>query len=212
MFDKSYLQGNKAKLLIRVSVAMMIFNLCFSFDVLAELLQFEMDKKKASEARANQITFKLRDRPPSENEFYYMCAHCATLPPKQTKYYAGPTNFIWPVNGRIVGEYDDPMSLGLLIAVPIGSEVRASDDGEIVSAGYSDALGKLVLIRHSNGFISIYGHNSELLVSKGIRVRRGQVIAKSGSTGKVGSPLLLFGLRHPEIGGGHEVLNPRIYL
>ena len=98
------------------------------------------------------------------------------------------------------------------MAVPIGSDVKASDEGEIVSASYSDEFGKLIIIRHSNGFLSIYGHNSELLVSKGFRVRRGQVIAKSGSTGNVGSPLLLFGLRHPEIGGGHEVLNPRIYL
>ncbi len=121
---------------------------------------------------------------------------------------------MWPVyvSNRIVGEYDDPGSQGLLIETPQGTEVKASDDGVVISAGQSKDLGMLVIIRHSNGFISYYGHNSALEVTKGSSVSRGQIIAKSGLRTTDHAPLLLFGLRHPEIGEGHEILNPRAYL
>ena len=54
------------------------------------------------------------------------------------------------------------------------------------------SYGKLVLIRHSYGYVSVYAHNSELLVAKGDRVKGGQVIAKSGQSGNVDSPQLFF--------------------
>ncbi len=174
----------------------------------------EEDFSSAQKDNLSSIRFKLRDRPPDKDEYFYVCGTCASLPPRRTRYYTGSTNFIWPVyiSNRIVGEYDDPGSQGLLIETPQGTPVKASDDGVIISADQSKDLGMLVIIRHSNGFISYYGHNSALEVTKGSSVSRGQVIAKSGLRTKDNAPLLLFGLRHPEIGGGHEILNPRAYL
>jgi hypothetical protein len=160
------------------------------------------------------IPFGLRDHPPTEAEYSYICATCASLPPRGTRYYTGPTNFIWPVysNDRVVGEYDDPDSQGLLIEAPVGTPVKASDDGEVIQASYSDKLGMLVFIRHPNGFISYYGYNSEVGVKKGSKVVRGQVIAKSGTRITDGAHLLLFGLRHPDIQPTLGVINPRAYL
>jgi murein DD-endopeptidase MepM/ murein hydrolase activator NlpD len=55
--------------------------------------------------------------------------------------------------------------------------------------------GNLVLVRHDNGYVSAYAHNSEITVKRGDKVRRGQVIARSGQTGNVTSPQLHFEIR-----------------
>ena len=55
--------------------------------------------------------------------------------------------------------------------------------------------GNLVLVRHSNGYVTAYAHASELLVKRGDAIKRGQVIAKSGQSGEVGSPQLHFEIR-----------------
>ena len=67
--------------------------------------------------------------------------------------------------------------------------------------------GKLVLVRHDNGFVSAYAHNGELNVKRGEKVSRGQTIAKSGSTGNVTSPQLHFELRK-----GSTPVDPTKYL
>ena len=121
---------------------------------------------------------------------------------------------MWPVyvSNRIVGEYDDPGSQGILVETPQSTLVKASDDGVVISADQSNELGLLIIIRHSNGFITYYGHNSGLEVKIGSSVSRSQVIAKSGLRTNDPAPLLLFGLRHPEIGAGYKILNPKAYL
>jgi murein DD-endopeptidase MepM/ murein hydrolase activator NlpD len=74
--------------------------------------------------------------------------------------------------------------------------VHAAEDGVVVYAGSELAgYGNLILIRHSNGFVTAYAHASEVLVKRGDQVRRGQVIAKSGKTGNVTSPQLHFEIR-----------------
>lgn len=122
-----------------------------------------------------------------------------------------PTNFIWPLKGKIIESFyisGDDINEGINIAVPVGTNVRAIDDG-IVS--YADeeikGYGKMIIIRHENGYISAYAHNSELKVSRGYRVLLGQVIAKSGQTGSVQSPQLHFELRK-----GVVPLNPIKFL
>ena len=85
---------------------------------------------------------------------------------------------------------------GINFSTPEGTPVVAIQDGEVAYADEKLAgYGKLIIIRHRNGFISAYAHNSELLVKKGDRVYRDQVIAKSGHTGNVASPQLHFELR-----------------
>lgn len=107
---------------------------------------------------------------------------------------------VWPVKGKIVRRFGEDSQgvehTGINIAVPTGTRVLASDDGVVLYA--DDGLkmyGKLVLLRHSNGMVSAYAHNSRLLVKKGEHVKKGQVIAMSGASGNVATPQLHFELR-----------------
>ncbi|MDE6260125.1 MAG: peptidoglycan DD-metalloendopeptidase family protein [Oscillospiraceae bacterium] len=122
--------------------------------------------------------------------------------------------FIWPVRGTITsnfggrslwGRYD--FHLGLDIACPTGTSVKAADGGTVIKSGWSGSYGKLVAIRHDNGYITYYAHNSSLLVSVGDKVYQGQVIARVGMTGNASGPHCHFEVR---ING--TSVNPRNYL
>ena len=115
---------------------------------------------------------------------------------------AAPTvgSMRWPVKGKIISEYGaKPNGLkneGINIAVPEGTGVRAAESGVVAYAGNElKGYGNLVLVRHSNGFVTAYAHASELMVKRGDTIKRGQIIAKSGQSGEVGSPQLHFEIR-----------------
>src|SRR4029077_18608015 len=96
--------------------------------------------------------------------------------------------FRWPVRGRVIAGFGPkPNGLqndGINLAVPEGTPVKAADDGVGAYAGHElKGYGNLVLVRHSNGFVTAYAHASEIMVKRGDSVKRGQVIAKSGQTG-----------------------------
>jgi murein DD-endopeptidase MepM/ murein hydrolase activator NlpD len=85
---------------------------------------------------------------------------------------------------------------GTDLAVPEGTPVAAAEDGVVSYAGNEFAgQGNLVLIRHSNGYSTVYAHAKELLVKRGDQIKRGQVIAHSGQTGNVNAPQLHFEVR-----------------
>ncbi len=109
---------------------------------------------------------------------------------------ASTDNFRWPAKGRVIAGYGASGNEGINIALPEGTAVKAAEDGTVAYAG-SDVkgYGKLVLVRHSNGFVSAYAHNGELDVKPGDKVKRGQTIAKSGASGNVTSPQLHFEIR-----------------
>ena len=103
--------------------------------------------------------------------------------------------FRWPARGRIISRFGDGND-GINVAVPEGTSVRAAEDGTVAYVGDEiKGYGKLVLVRHANGWVSAYANNGDLLVKKGETVKRGQVLAKSGQTGNVTSPQLHFELR-----------------
>jgi murein DD-endopeptidase MepM/ murein hydrolase activator NlpD len=109
-------------------------------------------------------------------------------------------SFRWPVQGRIISEFgtkpDGGHNDGINVAVPLGTSVKAAENGVVAYAGDElKGYGNLVLIRHSNNWVSAYAHNDEILVKRGDQVRRGQVIAKAGRTGQVNQPQLHFELR-----------------
>ena len=81
---------------------------------------------------------------------------------------------------------------GVDIAVPAGSYVRAAGDGEVSEAGEDPVYGLFVVIDHGEGYRSRYAHASQLFVETGGRVRRNEVIALSGSTGRSTAPHLHF--------------------
>jgi murein DD-endopeptidase MepM/ murein hydrolase activator NlpD len=109
-------------------------------------------------------------------------------------------SFRWPVQGRIVSEFgtkpDGGHNDGIDVAVPQGTSVKAAENGVVAYAGDElKGYGNLVLIRHSNNWVSAYAHNEEILVKRGDQVRRGQIIAKAGKTGQVSQPQVHFELR-----------------
>lgn len=109
---------------------------------------------------------------------------------------ASSDSFRWPAKGRVIAGYGSSGNEGINIALPEGTPVKAAEDGTVAYAG-SDVkgYGKLVLVRHANGFVSAYAHNGELDVKPGDKVKRGQTIAKSGASGNVTSPQLHFEIR-----------------
>ncbi len=109
-------------------------------------------------------------------------------------------SFRWPVRGRVIASYgaknNGKSNDGINVAVPEGTPVKAAEDGVVAYSGSElKGYGNLVLVRHSNGYVTAYAHASELMVKRGDTIKRGQVIAKSGQSGEVGSPQLHFEIR-----------------
>jgi murein DD-endopeptidase MepM/ murein hydrolase activator NlpD len=122
-----------------------------------------------------------------------------TPAPTPIKADATPT-FRWPVKGRVIAGFgpkpNGQQNDGINLAVPEGTPVKAAEDGVVAYAGNElKGYGNLVLIRHSNGYVTAYAHAKELLVKRGDSVKRGQVIANSGQTGNVDTPQLHFEVR-----------------
>jgi murein DD-endopeptidase MepM/ murein hydrolase activator NlpD len=120
--------------------------------------------------------------------------------------------FLWPVSGKVIGGYGVTASgqhrNGINIAARKGAPVVASEDGIVVYASDGiDGYGRMVLVRHDEGYITTYAHNATLLVEVGNIVRRGQVIARVGDTGDVSTSQLHFELRR-----GTKPINPEAVL
>ena len=124
----------------------------------------------------------------------------AETPVKATDATGALPTFRWPVRGKVITSYgartNGMANVGINLSVPEGTPVRAAEDGVV---GYSGnelkSYGNLVLVRHSNGYVTAYAHASEVLVKRGDAIKRGQIIAKSGQSGEVGSPQLHFEIR-----------------
>lgn len=106
----------------------------------------------------------------------------------------------WPVNGKIISGFgqrnDGTHNDGINLSVPPGTGVHAAEQGTIAYAGSElKGYGNLILVRHDNGWVTAYAHNDQILVKRGDKVQRGQVIAKAGRTGSVDQPQLHFELR-----------------
>lgn len=95
--------------------------------------------------------------------------------------------YIWPTKGVVTSRFGwrwGRMHHGIDIAAPIGTPVVAAAAGVVVSAGWSNGgFGNLVKIRHSDGSVTLYAHNSRILVQPGQSINQGQMIAQVGSTG-----------------------------
>jgi len=119
--------------------------------------------------------------------------------------------FRWPLKGRISsyfgvrrGRHHD----GIDIAAPLGTLIRAAEAGKVIYSNKKiKGYGNLILIRHRNRYITVYAHNQINLVAKGQMVRRGQVIALVGKTGRATGPHLHFEVRYQK-----RPRNPLFYL
>jgi murein DD-endopeptidase MepM/ murein hydrolase activator NlpD len=123
---------------------------------------------------------------------------------------------MWPVNGRLLsrfGEREDPFSgegslhAGVDISASMGTPVHAAADGIVARAEFSRGYGRLVIVDHGHGMQTWYAHLSRYEVVPGQEIRRGEIVAYSGASGRVTSPHLHFEVRL----GGNPV-NPYPYL
>src|SRR3954454_18492887 len=124
----------------------------------------------------------------------------ADTPAKAAETTSALPTFRWPVRGKVVTSYgaktNGKSNDGINLAVPEGTPVKAAEDGVVAYSGNElKGYGNLVLVRHSNGYVTAYAHASELLVKRGDTIKRGQIIAKSGQSGEVASPQLHFEIR-----------------
>jgi murein DD-endopeptidase MepM/ murein hydrolase activator NlpD len=108
--------------------------------------------------------------------------------------------FLWPVRGRTIAGYgpknDGRHNDGINIAAPRGAPVHAAENGVVAYIGNElRGFGNLILIKHAGGWVTAYAHNDGFLVRRGDTVRRGQAIARIGSSGSVATPQLHFEIR-----------------
>ncbi|MBR0965531.1 LysM peptidoglycan-binding domain-containing M23 family metallopeptidase [Bradyrhizobium diazoefficiens] len=138
-------------------------------------------------ARLAQATANVEEKP-------------AEAPAKAAEATGALPTFRWPVRGKVVTSYgaktNGKSNDGINLAVPEGTPIKAAEDGVVAYSGNElKGYGNLVLVRHSNGYVTAYAHASELMVKRGDTIKRGQVIAKSGQSGEVASPQLHFEIR-----------------
>lgn len=104
---------------------------------------------------------------------------------------------IWPVVGLITSDYGwrrmggvKEFHPGVDISVPYGTPVSVASDGRVIYAGWLRGYGKTVIVYHGYGFVTLYGHLSDIPVNYGDRVVKGQIIGKVGMTGRTTGPHL----------------------
>lgn len=122
---------------------------------------------------------------------------------KNPTYYRSTPN-LWPVQGELssafgyrkspMGGSNSSFHDGVDIASQVGTKIASAGDGTVVFSGRMAVYGQTIIIDHGNGLQSKYGHNSQLLVKKGSRVKKGEVIARMGSTGRSTGPHLHFSI------------------
>lgn len=132
------------------------------------------------------------------------------------KAYAGG-KFAWPgENTHVTSEFGmrfhpilkvNKLHTGIDIRATLGSKVMAANDGTVIKAGWNNSYGNVVMIDHGGQIVTLYAHNSKLLVKTGDVVSRGQTIAYAGSTGNSTGPHIHFEVR---VNGQYQ--NPRNWL
>jgi murein DD-endopeptidase MepM/ murein hydrolase activator NlpD len=129
-------------------------------------------------------------------------------------YRATPS--VWPSKGVLTSHFgyrlspfdgSDDWHKGVDIANTPGTPVRATADGTVLISGWAGGYGKVVVVSHDFGFSTRYGHNRQLLVKRGDRVKRGQIISLMGSTGNTTGPHC-----HYEVWKEGRAVNPRQYM
>jgi lipoprotein NlpD len=120
---------------------------------------------------------------------------------EEPKLEARPMTFAWPVKGKVVAGFAEPRQKGIDIEGRSGDAVIAAAPGRVTYVGSGIAgLGKLIVIRHDQGYITVYAHNKDILVKEQQSVTRGQKIAELGEK------------LHFQIRKGAAAVDPLLYL
>jgi len=147
------------------------------------------------------------DLPPPQSQQKAPPAASKPAPPTAKPETAAATDFIWPARGKVIAGFAEPRRKGIDIDGKLGDPVIAAAAGRVTYTGAGiPGLGKLVVIKHDNGFITVYAHNRDILVKEQQTVRRGQKIAEVGNT-DADRPKLHFQIRR-----GSAAVDPMRYL
>ena len=122
------------------------------------------------------------------------------ISPTQAVYHAtqSASGFIWPVSGPVVSPFGmrwGRMHEGIDIGVGYGTPIHAAAAGTVITAGWEDGYGNLIVVDHGGGLATAYAHQSSFAVGYGARVEQGQVIGYVGCTGHCFGPHLHFEVR-----------------
>ncbi len=120
-------------------------------------------------------------------------------------------DFIWPAEGKINDVFEETESRrhqGIDISSPTGAPIKASNAGTVIYSGNTiKGYGNLIILRHSEEFVTVYAHNQVNLVEEGVWVEKGQIIGKVGQTGKASGPHV-----HFEIRKNNKAIDPLLFL
>ncbi len=130
----------------------------------------------AGQARTSSAPSKARGKPAPAPKSSTSTAKRRTAPP-------GAISLVWPAQGKVTRGYDGSGSNGIVISNSSGTPVVAAAQGTVAYSGSGlRGYGHLVIVKHNASFLSIYAHNSKLLVKEGQRVSQGQKIAEMGNS------------------------------
>jgi len=119
--------------------------------------------------------------------------------------------FVWPVDHGEVssgfGIRNGTMHDGVDIAAPVGTPVHAAEAGTVIYSGRLRGYGNVIILRHDDHYVTVYGHNSQNLVREGEAVRCGETICDIGNSGRTTGPNLHFEVRRDNV-----ARNPLVYL
>ena len=147
----------------------------------------EQGRCVAFDANAKTLTIVVDVTHDQFNPHYSGGTHTFKLPEDSQDMGPAPTP-----GGRLP---DGRSSSGVLIGAPAGTVVSAVADGTVVFSEWMTGYGLILIVDHGNGYMSLYAHNDTLLRDAGDRVRRGDAVARVGSSGGHGRPALYFELR-----------------
>jgi len=132
-------------------------------------------------------------------------------PGEKAKIVYKKLDFIWPIEGKVSDvfeEVEDRRHQGIDISSPLGTPIRASHDGMVIYSNNTiKGYGNLIILRHSEEYVTVYAHNQVNLVEEGTWVEKGQFIGKVGQTGRASGPHL-----HFEIRKNNKTLDPMLFL
>ena len=122
------------------------------------------------------------------------------LPSNYESFISRKGQLSWPLKGRVAHSYGSRRSgelrwEGWLIGAKAGDEVKAVHQGRVVFSKYLRGFGLLVIVDHSDGYLTLYAHNQELLKDTGDWVQSNEILSRAGDTGGLDKPALYFEIR-----------------
>ena len=168
------------------------------------ITQLEQQRKRAlaqraREQRQRQARLPRPDTPPPSTDHY------ADAVDDQSRFARLRGQLLWPLAGKLVLTYGrvkhptfniDTFNKGIGISAPPGTEFRVIEAGQVLYANWFKGYGNLLIVDHGDSYYSVYAYASELLVQVGERVKRYQVVGKTGEGGSLNGPALYFEIRH----------------